>query len=163
MIRTGRVFPLLLVFAAAPFVFADGKNDDKKDEIKLTGDEQALIDLTNAERAKADKDLKPLKMYPKLMEAARKHAENMAAQDKLDHVLDEKNPADRVKAAGYKYRATGENILWNAKTPKEAVAGWMDSPPHRESILKPVYTEIGVGIAKNKKGEPYWVQVFGAR
>ena len=159
------VFVLLLALVAAPLACADGK-DDKKDAIKLTEDEQAVIDLTNAERKKAEKDgtslnLKPLKMNPKLMEAARKHAENMAAQEKLEHVLDDKTPSDRAKAAGYKYRALGENIGWNAKGPKEAVAGWMDSEPHRENILKPEYTEIGVAVAKSKTGEPYWVQVFG--
>ena len=165
MSRLGHILALFLVFVAVLLVSADGK-DDKKDAIKLTEDEQSVIDLTNAERKKAEKDgksldLKPLKMNPKLMEAARKHAENMAAQDKIEHVLDEKDPADRVKAAGYKYRAVGENIAWNAKGPKQVVAGWMDSEPHRENILSADYTEIGVAVAKNDKGEPYWCQVFG--
>src|SRR5262245_17823641 len=115
MFRPHRPLVLLIVCVAAPLACADGKKDDKKDEIKLTAEEQAVIDLTNAERKKAEKDgkpldLKPLKMNPKLMDAARKHAENMAKQDKLEHVLDEKTPADRVKTAGYKYRACGENI-----------------------------------------------------
>jgi uncharacterized protein YkwD len=158
MSRACGVSALLLALAALP-----ARADDKKDEPALSEDEQALIDLTNAERAKADKGLKPLKANPKLMAAARQHAENMAAQDKLAHVLDGKTPSERVKAAGYKYRATGENILWNGTTPKETVAAWMDSPQHRENILKPGYTETGVGVAKNKKGEPYWVQVFGRR
>lgn len=165
MSRPSRVFALLfsLVASAAGAV---GQKDDKKDALKITEDEQAVIDLTNAERKKAEKDgkpldLKPLKMNPKLMDAARKHAENMATQDKLEHVLDEKTPADRVKAAGYKYRACGENIAWNAKTPKAVVEGWMNSEGHRENILKPEYSEIGVAVVKNKKGERYWVQVFG--
>jgi uncharacterized protein YkwD len=135
------------------------KNNDKKDELKLTKEEQAVVDLTNAERKKAD--LMPLTPNMKLMTAARLHAANMAKQDKLEHVLDEKNPADRVKDTGYRYSSTGENIAWNAVTPKEVVKGWMESPPHKENILKPEYTEIGVAVAKNKKGERYWVQVFG--
>jgi uncharacterized protein YkwD len=148
------------MFAAAPFVCAAGKKDDKTDEFKLTRDEQAITDLTNAAREKADQELKPLKMNPKLMEAARKHAENMAAQDKLEHVLDEKTPSDRVKATGYKPRAVGENIAFRG-TAKETVADWMDSEPHRKNILNPDYTEIGVAVVKNAKGERYWVQVFG--
>jgi uncharacterized protein YkwD len=150
---------LLVALTLVPFGWADEKKDDKKGELKLTADEQALIDLTNAERKKAE--LEPLKMNPKLMEAARKHAENMAKQDKLDHVLDEKNPTDRAKAAGYKSTYIGENVSWNQKDPKEALAEWMDSEPHRANILKKEYTEIGVAVAKNSKGEPYWVQVFG--
>ena len=55
----------------------------------------------------------------------------------------------------------GENIAWNQKSPKDVVRAWMESEDHRENILHADYTEIGVAVAKNKKREPYWVQVFG--
>lgn len=152
---------VLLAFALAPFTWADEKKDDTKVELKLTADEKAVIELTNAERKKAEKELPPLKMNPQLMEAARKHAANMAAQDKLDHKLDDKDPGDRTKAAGYTSTFVGENIAWNQKSPKDVVRAWMDSEGHRENILHAEYTEMGVAVAKNKKGEPYWVQVFG--
>lgn len=154
-----RLVPPLLTFATILTLGAIGARTDDATALKLTADEAAVIEKTNAERKKAD--LKPLEPNPKLLAAARKHAENMAAQDKLEHVLDEKTLADRVTAAGYKYARTGENIAWNAKDPGAAVAGWMDSKPHRENILQEEYTEIGVAVAKNAKGEPYWVQVFG--
>jgi uncharacterized protein YkwD len=156
-----RCSALLAAFVLASLAWSDDKKDDKKPEVKLTDDEEAVIELTNEERRKADKDLKPLKMNPQLMEAARKHAENMAAQDKLDHKLDDKEPVDRTKAAGYKSKFVGENIAWNQKTPKEVMKAWMESEGHRENILLPQYTEIGVATAKNAKGERYWVQVFG--
>ena len=129
----------LLIFA---FVFpgwTQEKKDDpdkgKKEEFKLSADEQALIDLTNAERKNADKDLSPLKVNEKLMEAARKHAANMAAQEMLEHELDGESADDRVKAEGYKASALGENIAEGPKTPKAVLALWMDSPPHRGNIL----------------------------
>jgi uncharacterized protein YkwD len=154
-----RSFILRFAFLLCPLALADEKKGDAKDPAKLTDDEQAVIDLTNAERKKAD--LKPLKMNPKLMAAARKHAANMAAQEKLEHVLDEKDPEDRAKAAGYKPDAIGENLAWNQQNPKEVLEVWMKSEQHRDNILSKDYTEIGVAVAKNKKGEPYWVQVFG--
>lgn len=161
----GRCVAFLLACTLIPCGWAQEKKDDKtkdkKDEFKLSADEQAVIDLTNAERKKADKDLQPLKMNPKLMDAARKHAANMAAQEKLEHELDGKNPADRADAAGYKWRTVGENIAAGQPTPKKVLAVWMDSPPHRENILKDKYTEIGVAAVKSKKGDVYWVQVFG--
>ena len=155
---------IILVFAIGIAASAEDKKDEtksesRKDQLKLTKEEQAVIDWTNAERKKAD--LLSLKPNAQLMAAARAHAANMAKQNKLDHILDEKNPADRVKDAGYKYSETGENVAWNSSTPKEVVKGWMESPHHKENILKPDFTEIGVAVAKNKKGEPYWVQVFG--
>jgi uncharacterized protein YkwD len=153
------------VLAAALFVpaLAAGQppaaKKDKKDKLVLSAAEQGVIDATNAERKKAG--LGPLKANPKLMEAARKHAVNMAKQDKLEHDLDGKSPTDRIKAAGYPGRKTGENIAWNPRSPAAAVEGWMNSPPHKENILTKEYTEIGVGLATSANGEPYWVQVFG--
>ena len=152
---------ILLVAGLFALVIAPLVADDKKDELKLSEDEQAVVDLTNAARTKADKNLTPLKPNPKLMEAARKHAENMAAQGKLDHTLDGKTFVDRAKAVEYKYRALGENIAASYKTPKEVVDVWMGSAIHRGNILNKDYAEIGVGVVKNKQGEPYWVQVFG--
>jgi uncharacterized protein YkwD len=146
MIRTLPLLAVVLVAAA--------------DEFKLSEDEKAVVELTNAERKKAD--LPPLKPDARLFAAARGHAANMAKQDKLEHDLDGKSAADRVADAGYKAGRSGENIGWNFPTPKAAVAGWMDSTAHKENILNADYTAIGVAVAKNEKGEPYWVQVFAA-
>lgn len=129
------------------------------DELKLSEDEQAVLDATNAERKTAN--LPPLTADKKLMEAARGHAANMAKQDKLDHTLDDQGADERVKAAGYAYSRLGENIAWNQPTPKDAVAGWMESKGHKENLLNDQFTQIGVAVAKNDKGERYWVQVFG--
>jgi len=123
-------------------------------------DEVSVVELTNAEREKAG--LAPLKPNTRLFEAARGHAANMAAQDKLEHELDGKTPSERITAASYRWSRNGENIAWGPPTPKEVVAGWMDSPAHKANILNEEFTEIGVGVARNAKGERYWVQVFGA-
>ena len=166
MFRAVRFCAFLLAWTPVPGLWAEEKKtEEKKDEFPLSADERAVIDLTNAERktANKDKELPPLKMNEKLMEAARKHAENMAAQEILEHELDGKTPADRVKAAGYKSRVWGENIAESQPTPKEVVAGWMDSPPHRANILSAEFTEIGVAVAKSKTGTRYWVQVFGTQ
>ncbi len=165
MIRVGPGVAFLLACALIPGALGqekkDNPNKDKKDAAKLSAEEQAVIDLTNAERKKADKGLQPLKLNPKLMDAARKHAANMAAQEKLEHDLDGKTPADRADDAGYKWRSLSENIAARPETPKAALESWMDSPPHRANILEDKYTEIGVAVAKSKKGDLYWVQVFG--
>lgn len=165
MFRVGRCMVFLIACALIPCAAAQDKKDDKKkdkkEEFKLSAEEQAVIDGTNAERKKAEKPQPALKMNQKLTEAARKHAENMAAQEKMDHVLDGKNPADRAKAAGYKFKSLGENVAAGQRTPKDVVQAWMNSPPHRENILKDAYTEIGVAGVKGKDGMIYWVQVFG--
>jgi uncharacterized protein YkwD len=149
-----------ILLALHPLSAAQEKN------LKPTKDEQELIELTNAQRqvarlTPAAPSPGPLAANPQLIAAARTHAANMAAQDKLDHTLDDKTFADRAKDAGYQYRLVGENIAWSRETPKDVLEGWMNSPLHRENILKEEFTEIGVGVAINQKGERYWVQVFG--
>jgi len=140
---------------------------EKQEGLQPTKEEQELIDLSNTERKVArltpgTPSPGPLAANPKLMAAARAHAAKMAAQDKLEHILDDKTFTHRTKDAGYHYHLVGENIAWNRETPRAVLEGWMNSPPHRENILKEEFTEIGVGVTKNKAGERYWVQVFGS-
>jgi uncharacterized protein YkwD len=121
---------------------------------------QAVINFTNEERSKAR--VPPLTVDPRLTDAAERHADRMAKRDRLSHTLDGRSVADRVRAAGYEYRTVGENIAWNQRTPAEVVDGWMTSRGHRQNLLSGDFTHIGVAVATNAKGEPYWVQVFGS-
>jgi len=146
------VLTLLVAMPMVALVHAD-------EELKLSDIEKAVIEATNAERRKAE--LPPLKANQKLVVAARDHATNMAKQDKLEHILDEKSPADRVLAQNYKFLRAGENIAWNQKTPADVLESWMNSEGHKANILHLDYTEIGVAMVENAKGERYWVQVFG--
>jgi uncharacterized protein YkwD len=134
--------------------------DKDKGAFVLSKEEQEIIDLTNKERAK--EKLPPLKANEKLFQAGRSHAANMAKHDKMEHVLDGKNPIDRVAATTYPYLYVGENVAWAfKKTPAEVMDQWMKSEPHRKNILDKRFTEIGIGIAPNDKGILYYTQVFG--
>jgi len=148
-----RAVVLILLFGTLP---AGGRADDRP---KLSKLEQEILDRTNAERTKAG--LKPLKIEAKLVQAARDHSANMAKQEKLEHELDDKTPADRVKAAGYKFQSLAENIAYGPRTGAEVVKGWMKSEGHRTNLLGPDYVEIGIGVATDKEGRPYYTQVFG--
>lgn len=49
----------------------------------------------------------------------------------------------------------GENIAMGHQNPEEVMDGWMNSPGHRQNILRPDYTSIAIG------GVGYrWVQLF---
>jgi uncharacterized protein YkwD len=139
------------------FCLADAKD---KSDFKLSEDEQAIVDLTN--KARADKKLPALKPNEALCKAARAHSANMARQQKMEHVLDDKNPSDRVKAAGYRSSFVGENIAaGNGWSPEQVFQVWMDSEPHKKNILTKEYKEIGVGIARDNQNKLYYTQVFG--
>jgi len=45
-------------------------------------------------------------------------------------------------------------------TAEQVMSAWMNSPGHRNNILSPAYTDLGVGVAKDKNGNLYWTQLF---
>jgi uncharacterized protein YkwD len=119
------------------------------------------VDLVNAERQKAG--LAPLVVEPHLSQAAQRYVELMASSGCFAHTCGPlPELPQRVEAAGYtSWLRLGENIAGGQKTPEEVVAGWMGSPGHRENILNPDYTQIGVGQARGGPYGVYWGQVFG--
>ena len=130
--------------------------------------ELAIIELTNIFRA--EQKLAPVKSNPVLTAAARAYAKFLASSEMFSHTADGRQPSDRVKAAGYSYCHTAENLALNMDsrgflTPqlaRDAVEGWKNSPGHRKNLVAPHVTEIGVGIAKSKSEEKYLsVQLFG--
>jgi uncharacterized protein YkwD len=136
----------------------DGKEGAAKFEMSRA--EQALLELTNKERAR--EKLPPLKPSPTLFKVARAHSANMAKQNQMNHVLDGKNPAERTLAAGYDYKHVGENLAESDGAPMRVIMeGWMKSKHHRDSILKPEFTEIGLGLVRSGKGIVYYTQLFG--
>jgi uncharacterized protein YkwD len=119
-----------------------------------------LIELHNKERAEAK--LPPLKANAKLEAAARAHAKEMADQGKMSHEgSDGSTPPQRIERAGYNFQNAGENVAEGQKSDEEVMASWMDSPPHKENILKPEFTEIGAACYVTKKGVSFWCVDFG--
>lgn len=130
--------------------------------IALTLDEWAIVSLTN--QARAEVGLPSLVVSESLQQASQIQAENMARLNRIAHVLPESETptlADRAGAVGYDFAALAENLAFNYVSPSEAVEGWLGSDGHRHNILSTEYTEIGVAIARNAIGQPYYVQVFG--
>lgn len=100
-----------------------------------------------------------------LESAAAQHASDMATQDYFNHTArDGSNPAQRVTRAGYRYRATGENLASGQLSPEDAVAGWLKSPGHCANMMNATYSAMGVAFAVNPASTMgvYWVQLFGA-
>ena len=118
--------------------------------------EQEVLRLTNIERA--DNDLPPLDLSPTLMIAARFKAQSMYDIGYFDHTNPVYGNFYNISRNLFDYPVAdmAENIASGHLTPEEVVAGWMDSDGHRENILDPYFTELGVGFHNN-----YWVQKFG--
>jgi len=116
-----------------------------------------IVEETNKFRESEGR--KPLKVDPKLSEAARKHAEQMAREEKMSH----EGFSPFIKEAGYRFSHIAENVadFEGHLTAGAVVDGWKRSPGHRKNLLDPHVTEIGVGIARGKSGRYYVCQDFG--
>ena len=165
-----------IFFLLAAFFFFQGKAQDNTQEIaKLIVYETNLLRL--------EKNLPKLKILDTLMDLAQYHSDNMVKHGFYSHIdhqgLDPIERAERqnIKAwvrRGNTYFGIAENIAntpWfenvigcgDTRSPKKfskcVVQSWKDSPPHYKNIMGD-YTQIGVGIAFDKKGNGYSTQKF---
>ena len=114
--------------------------------------------------------LSELRLGSELNEAAQAHATDMLERKYYAHTSPEGNTvADRYRDAGGKrWRLTAENIARcsGCPTPLDLAQverlheGWMNSPLHRENILRRGLDRFGFGIAAETNGALYAVQTF---
>lgn len=106
--------------------------------------------LINEERA--THGVPPVQPNAALRQAALSHSDEMVTLGYFDHT----SPAgltfvQRIADTGYTRGAqsweVGENLVWGTgvlSTPQSLVTSWMNSPPHRENLLRSQFREIGV-------------------
>ena len=121
-----------------------------------SANEQYLLELINAERAKAG--AQPLAFDSSLLASAESHSSWMLSTDAFSHIgLGGSTATERMTAAGYQFAGSwtsGENIAWaTMRAPSgdqdEALllhTNLMNSDGHRANILNDSYKEIGVGF-----------------
>lgn len=127
--------------------------------VTTTSQENEVIRLVNVERARAG--LPALKTNWQLSRVARYKSADMANRGYFSHTSPTYgSPFRMMESFGLRFSAAGENIAYGQRTPAEVMRDWMNSPGHRSNILSRNYTEIGVGLAKNKNGVCYWTQMF---
>jgi uncharacterized protein YkwD len=136
--------------------------------VVINDPEQALIRervivLVNHERL--TRGLPPLQEEPILRIAAQSYAEVLTADSCFGHTCGPvPDFTTRDAQVGYTpWSWLGENVAAGQPTAETVVAAWMASPLHRENILRPEFTELGVGVAHGGMHGTYWAQEFGAR
>ncbi len=119
----------------------------------------ALLADTNSIRA--DDRLNTLSINTSLSQAAASKAQDMIDRGYWSHTSpDGTQPWYWIEQAGYNYQEAGENLAKNFSTAQGTVDAWMNSPTHRENMLKPSYTEVGFGIANGEiDGKPTTIVV----
>lgn len=100
---------------------------------------------TNAERAKLN--LQPLEINSELNQAALAKAQDMFSHQYWAHVSPTgTQPWDFIKNTGYVYKAAGENLARDFSNTDTMITAWMKSPTHRDNIVNPKYTQIGIAV-----------------
>lgn len=120
--------------------------------------------LTN--KARLENGLPKVKWVETLHNSAQTHAERSIAlrwwnpNDGASSHVDPQtgtHPDDRIAAAGYctaGHRDSNENTFTSSgvwqypATPKGAVSWWLSDPPHRATIMNPLYKAEGVAVVR---------------
>lgn len=124
---------------------------------RAAAEAKTLLDEMNGARTASG--LSPLTVSPALTATAQHYACENAARQSLDHVgSDGSDSLERFRRAGLKPSLAAENTGIGYANAQAAFAGWMASPHHRENILRPELTQVGIGLADGPK--PVWVVDF---
>jgi uncharacterized YkwD family protein/spore coat assembly protein SafA len=121
--------------------------------------ETEVIRLVNVERARAGRPA--LVENSKLSNVARIKANDFIKSNYFSHNSPTYgSPFDMIRSFGITFTAAAENIAKGQGTAAEAVNSWMNSSGHRANILNSTYNQIGVGVARDNRGNMFWVQMF---
>ena len=157
MSRTRKIFSVIALLAAWTVVTASSASaaDCGPTGTEVTGLSEAQMEssiacLINQERSSYG--LPAVSPNGDLRQAALSHSNEMISEGYFEHT----SPAgltfmDRIESTGYMHSArswvVGENLVWGTgprSSPEALVTAWMNSPPHRENLLRPNFREIGI-------------------
>ena len=106
--------------------------------------ETAMLCLINF--ARRHEGLNPLRSSPVLSSAASFKARDIVRCRQFAHTACGRNARAVADEAGYPHVSWGENLYMSPGArgpPRPALDRWLNSPHHRENLLKPAWTEQG--------------------
>ena len=133
-------------------------SDDDYTTVSVSAQEQFAWNLLNSDRTA--NGLSPLPLDAALSRIARIKAEDMRDQGYFAHESPTYGSvSNMLRHFGYAFNAAGENIAHHA-TVEKSQAAFMSSEGHRRNILSSSWTRAGLGVAYDKNGFVYVVQLF---
>lgn len=103
-------------------------------------DEERMLARINGERY--TNGLEILQSDPQLEKEAQERAEGLCIGE-FSHA----NFMPELTNSKYEYDYAGENLAQGNFNAETHVQAWLDSPTHRDNILKPEYRQTGMGVA----------------
>jgi len=99
----------------------------------------------------------------RLNRAAAVQAQAQAGRSWIGHYGSDGSTAkSRARRAGYNAKIASENVAAGLKSFADVLTFWKQSSGHRTNLLRANVTAIGLAMATNKSGRPYWTLVLGA-
>lgn len=127
-------------------------------EAELTDEEEETLRLINEYRR--ENGLKELKAVSKLQEVAKLKANDLVQNEYFSHTSENLGtPFEMLEDNGIDYLKAGENLAGN-QTPERAVNAWINSPTHRDNILKAEYEYTGICVIDSPVYGKVFVQLF---
>jgi uncharacterized protein YkwD len=170
IVRTGLLTVLVAVvvlFASTANAFAAHRHAHRT-QAHTDRVESEVIDLLNGIRAQ--NGLPSLRRDRDLADAAESHSKGMIASGVFSHDSASGTRCDVRIRRFVKARIVGETISWLAGTPssqqaERTVELWMNSPPHRETLLTASFRRIGVsrkgGTMFGRRGVAFTADLAG--
>lgn len=132
--------------------------ENSDNTVIASAEERQMLELINAERVKAG--ARPLTMKPELVKIARLKSKDMIDKNYFDHTSPTYgDPFTMMRDFGIKFGYAGENLAGNPSL-TSAHASLMASPGHRQNILNPNFTHVGIGIVNGGTYGKIFTQLF---
>ncbi len=127
-------------------------------KVDTTKGPSAMIEALN--RARSDAKRSTVKEDAKLTRVADHFAGDLAAR----HTVDSKDreghsPFDILKRQGYRARMFGMSLASGESDPQKVVKSWLERKEDRDDLLAK-YDRVGVAVAADADGIPYWVVIL---
>jgi uncharacterized protein YkwD len=118
----------------------------------------ALIAALN--KARTDARLPTVKADPKLTQVADRFVRDLAARKKVaTKNSDGQTPFDILKRQNYHARQFGLTLSSGESDPAKVVASCLERQDERDQLLA-TYDRVGVAVAVDTDGTPYWVMIL---
>lgn len=117
--------------------------------------------LALCNQVRAENQLKPLIVDPRLAQAAQQHSREMDDLNYFDHtspVPEYASLGRRLRRAGCYQLSFAENLHRSqgyaaSRVAEEAIRAWLSSPVHRRNLLNPRFNRVGFGLSQ--KGDQF--------
>ncbi|KAG1708635.1 hypothetical protein DVH05_022264 [Phytophthora capsici] len=129
----------------------------------VTTDMTEMLNRINAYRSQ--NGLSTLTIDNRLVAAASLHSKDQANHCTMTHAgSNGSRLGDRVKAQGYDFAMTAENVAAGQTSVEQVMISWWNSPGHRANMLNKDATNVGFAKAVNNGCDSYatyWTQDYG--